>query len=125
VRGLLDSPVPVFGICLGHQLIGRALGGRTGRLKFGHHSGNHPVRDCQSGLSLITAQNHNYAVALDSLDLAMVEATHLSLNDGTLEGLRLKNRPVFSVQFHPESAPGPHDAHGLFKRFFDLIQSAR
>jgi len=125
VRGLLDSPVPVFGICLGHQLIGRALGGRTGRLKFGHHSGNHPVRDCQSGLSLITAQNHNYAVALDSLDLALVEATHLSLNDGTLEGLRLKNRPVFSVQFHPESAPGPHDAHGLFKRFFDLIQSAR
>ena len=125
VRGLLDSPTPIFGICLGHQLIGRALGGTTGRLKFGHHSGNHPVRDCQSGLSLITAQNHNYALALDSLDPSLVEATHLSLNDGTLEGLRLKNRPVFSVQFHPEAAPGPHDAHGLFKRFFDLIYSAR
>ena len=125
VRGLMESGLPVFGICLGHQLIGRALGGETGRLKFGHHAGNHPVRDCQSGLALITAQNHNYAVALDSLDPAVVEATHISLNDGTLEGLRLKDRPAFSVQFHPEAAPGPHDAHGLFQRFFDLLPSAR
>ena len=120
-RGLIESGLPVFGICLGHQLIGRALGGQTGRLKFGHHSGNHPVRDCHTGQVLITAQNHNYAVALDSLDPARVEVTHLSLNDGTLEGMRLKDRPVFSVQFHPEAAPGPHDAHGLFDRFFDLI----
>lgn len=125
VRGLLDSQTPIFGICLGHQLIGRALGGATGRLKFGHHSGNHPVRDCQTGLALITAQNHNYAVSLDSLDLNQVETTHLSLNDGTLEGLRLKKRSVFSVQFHPEAAPGPHDARGLFNRFFDLIRSVR
>ena len=125
IQGLLDSGLPIFGICLGHQLIGRALGGHTGRLKFGHHAGNHPVRDCQSGLALITAQNHNYAVELESLDPRQVEATHLSLNDGTLEGLRLKDRPVFSVQFHPEAAPGPHDAHGLFARFFNLLRSAR
>ena len=121
-RGLIESGLPVFGICLGHQLIGRALGGSTGRLKFGHHSGNHPVRDCSTGKVLITAQNHNYAVALDSLDTGRVEATHLSLNDGTLEGLHLKDRPVFSVQFHPEAAPGPHDAHGLFARFFDQMR---
>ena len=125
VGGLIESGLPVFGICLGHQLIGRALGGQTGRLKFGHHSGNHPVRDCQSGRVLITAQNHNYAVTLDTLDPARTEVTHLSLNDGTLEGLRLKDRPVFSVQFHPEAAPGPHDAHGLFQRFFDLICTRR
>jgi carbamoyl-phosphate synthase small subunit len=125
VYGLIESGLPVFGICLGHQLIGRALGGQTGRLKFGHHAGNHPVRVCQTGRVLITAQNHNYAVALESLDPARTEATHISLNDGTLEGLRLKDRPVFSVQFHPEAAPGPHDAHGLFQSFFDLIRTVR
>ncbi len=124
-HGLIESGVPVFGICLGHQLIGRALGGTTGRLKFGHHSGNHPVRHCPTGRALITAQNHNYAVALSSLNPAQVEATHLSLNDGTLEGMRLLERPVFSVQFHPEAAPGPHDATGLFDQFFALIQSVR
>ncbi len=122
VRILIDSGVPVFGICLGHQLIGRAIGGETVRLKFGHHSGNHPVKDLRSGRVLVTAQNHNYAVSIDSLDPGRVEVTHLSLNDGTLEGLRLKDRPVFSVQFHPEGAPGPHDAHGLFDQFFDLVQ---
>jgi carbamoyl-phosphate synthase small subunit len=125
VRGLVESGLPVFGICLGHQLIGRALGGTTGRLKFGHHSGNHPVRDCRGGKTLITAQNHNYAVDLTSLDAARVEVTHLSLNDGTLEGMRLLDRPVFSVQFHPEAAPGPHDAHGLFGQFFQLIDTPR
>jgi carbamoyl-phosphate synthase small subunit len=125
VAGLIERGVPIFGICLGHQLIGRALGGTTGRLKFGHHSGNHPVRDLHTGLALITAQNHNYAVDAESLDKAHVEVTHISLNDGTLEGLRLKDRPVFSVQFHPEAAPGPHDAHGLFAAFFDLIRSRK
>ena len=125
VAELIESGLPVFGICLGHQLIGRALGGATGRLKFGHHSGNHPVRDCRDGRVWITAQNHNYAVDLATLDPRRVEATHISLNDGTLEGLRLKDRPVFSVQFHPEAAPGPHDAHGLFAAFFDLIRSTR
>lgn len=125
VARLIESGVPLFGICLGHQLIGRALGGATGRLKFGHHSGNHPVRDCRSGRALITAQNHNYAVDLTTLDTRRVEATHISLNDATLEGLRLRDHPVFSVQFHPEAAPGPHDAHGLFSAFFDLIRSKR
>jgi carbamoyl-phosphate synthase small subunit len=121
VRGLIDSGVPLFGICLGHQLIGRALGGETVRLKFGHHSGNHPVKDLASGRVMVTAQNHNYAVSIDTLDPRRVEITHLSLNDGTLEGMRLVDRPVFSVQFHPEGAPGPHDAHGLFQRFFKMI----
>jgi carbamoyl-phosphate synthase small subunit len=121
VQALIDSGVPLFGICLGHQLIGRALGGQTVRLKFGHHSGNHPVQDLRTRRVLVTAQNHNYAVAPDSLDPSEAIATHRSLNDGTLEGLQLKGKPVFSVQFHPEGAPGPHDAHGLFGQFFDMV----
>ncbi|MEA4908883.1 MAG: glutamine-hydrolyzing carbamoyl-phosphate synthase small subunit [Anaerolineaceae bacterium] len=123
VRQLIDSGVPTFGICLGQQLIGRALGGETQRLKFGHHSGNHPVQDLHTRRVLVTAQNHNYAVDPHSLDPNLVELTHVSLNDGTLEGLRLRHRPVFSVQFHPEASPGPHDAHGLFARFFELIEA--
>jgi carbamoyl-phosphate synthase small subunit len=122
VGQLIDSGLPVFGICLGHQLIGRALGGQTRRLKFGHHSGNHPVQDLRDGSVLVTAQNHNYAVDPDSLDAVEVELTHLSLNDHTLEGMALRGRPVFSVQFHPEASPGPHDAHGLFAHFFELIR---
>jgi carbamoyl-phosphate synthase small subunit len=122
VRGLIESGVPIFGICLGHQLIGRAIGGETARLKFGHHSGNHPVKDLRTGRVMVTSQNHNYAVTLETLDPNEVEITHLSLNDGTLEGMRLKNWPVFSVQFHPEGAPGPHDAHGLFDQFFGMIR---
>jgi carbamoyl-phosphate synthase small subunit len=125
VRGLLESGIPIFGICLGHQLIGRALGGETRRLKFGHHGGNHPVKQLADGRVLITAQNHNYMVDPASLDPQEVEVTHLSLNDGTLEGLRLRNKPVFSVQFHPEAAPGPHDAHPLFNQFFEMIRSRK
>ena len=125
VRQLIDSGVPVFGICLGHQLIGRALGGSTRRLKFGHHGGNHPVKHLPSGRVLITAQNHNYMVDPASLDPREAEVTHISLNDGTLEGLRLRNRPVFSVQFHPEAAPGPHDAHGLFGQFFEMMDAGK
>jgi len=121
VRQLIQTGVPMFGICLGHQLIGRALGGETIKLKFGHHSGNHPVKDLRSGKVQVTSQNHNYAVAIDSLNPQQVEVTHLSLNDQTLEGMRLKQRPVFSVQYHPEAAPGPHDAHGLFAEFHSLI----
>lgn len=121
VRGLLASKVPIFGICLGHQLIGRALGGETTRLKFGHHGGNHPVQDRRTGRVLITAQNHNYVVNPETLDPAEVVLTHLSLNDGSLEGMHLRSQPVFSVQFHPEAAPGPHDAHGLFGEFFDMV----
>ena len=122
-RELIASGLPVFGICLGHQLIGRALGAQTRRLKFGHHGGNHPVRQEANGKVLITAQNHNYCVIPEDLDPDQVEITYRSLNDGSLEGMRLRNRPVFSVQFHPEAAPGPHDAQHLFSEFIQMIQT--
>ncbi len=121
VKTLIKSGVPLFGICLGHQLIGRALGADTCRLKFGHHGGNHPVQHLPGGEVLITAQNHNYCVQPGQLDPAEVEITYKSLNDDSLEGLRLKSRPVLSVQFHPEAAPGPHDAHDIFGDFFALV----
>jgi len=101
------------------------LGGRTTRLKFGHHGGNHPVQDLATGKVYITAQNHNYMVMPDSLDPQEVEVTHLSLNDGSLEGFRMKHKPVYCVQFHPEAAPGPHDAHELFTPFFQQIRKEK
>ncbi len=125
VSGLIASGVPMFGICLGHQLIGRALGADTHRLKFGHHGGNHPVQHLPSREVLITAQNHNYCVTEGDLNKDEVEITYKSLNDDSLEGLRMKNKPVFSVQFHPESAPGPHDAHDIFSAFFRLMKNAK
>lgn len=121
VSGLIESGVPIFGICLGHQIIGRAMGADTHRLKFGHHGGNHPVQHLPSGEVLITAQNHNYCVTAGELNSDEVEITYKSLNDDSLEGLQLKNKPVFSVQFHPEAAPGPHDAHDIFAEFFKMI----
>jgi carbamoyl-phosphate synthase small subunit len=121
VEKLIESNVPMFGICLGHQLIGRALGADTYRLKFGHHGGNHPVQHLPSGEVLITAQNHNYCVTAGDLNKDEVEITYKSLNDDSLEGIRMKKKPVFSVQFHPESAPGPHDAHDIFGEFFNMI----
>ncbi len=123
VRGLIESDVPIFGICLGHQLIGRALGADTHRLKFGHHGGNHPVGHLQTSEILITSQNHNYCVTASDLDPNEVEITYKSLNDDSLEGFRLKNKPVLSVQFHPEASPGPHDAHDIFGEFFGMINA--
>jgi carbamoyl-phosphate synthase small subunit len=123
VKGLIESGVPIFGICLGHQLIGRALGADTYKLKFGHHGGNHPVQYLPNGDVLITAQNHNYCVTAGDLDPDEVEITYRSLNDESLEGLRMKNKPVFSVQFHPEAAPGPHDAHDIFREFFRMMKA--
>ncbi|MDZ7677223.1 MAG: glutamine-hydrolyzing carbamoyl-phosphate synthase small subunit [Acidimicrobiales bacterium] len=119
VRDLLGQ-VPVFGICLGHQLMAVALGGSTHKLAFGHHGGNHPVRHLHSGAVEITSQNHNYAVTEGSLDSA--EVTHVNLNDGVIEGIRSTEVPAFSVQYHPEAGPGPHDSRYLFTLFDRLME---
>ncbi|MFQ5662809.1 MAG: glutamine-hydrolyzing carbamoyl-phosphate synthase small subunit [Terriglobia bacterium] len=113
--------VPIFGICLGHQIVGLALGGKTYKLKFGHHGANHPVKNLLTGKVEITAQNHGFAVDPDSLLANEVELTHMNLNDSTLEGLRHRSLPLFSVQYHPEASPGPHDSHYLFTQFVKMI----
>jgi carbamoyl-phosphate synthase small subunit len=124
IRKLLGR-VPIFGICLGHQLCGLALGGRTYKLKFGHHGSNHPVKNMRTGHVEITAQNHGFVVDPDSLPASEVEITHVNLNDYTNEGMRHRSLPLFSVQYHPEASPGPHDSHYLFRRFIDLMNENR
>jgi carbamoyl-phosphate synthase small subunit len=121
-RALVDSGAPVFGICLGHQILGLALGGRTYKLRFGHHGANHPVMELATGKVEITSQNHGFAVDVASLE-GRATLTHVNLNDRTVEGMRLEGRPVFSVQYHPEASPGPHDAAYLFGRFVALMRS--
>ena len=124
IRKLLGK-VPVFGICLGHQLCGLALGGKTFKLKFGHHGSNHPVQNLSTKKIEITAQNHGFCVDPESLPGDEVEITHVNLNDQTNEGMRHKTLPLFSVQYHPEASPGPHDSHYLFSQFTDLMKDAR
>ena len=121
IKKLTETKTPIFGICLGHQLIGSAFGGATYKLKFGHRGGNQPIKDLTTGKIEITSHNHGFAVDADSLP-PEVEVTHINLNDNTVAGLRHKTLPVFSVQYHPESAPGPHDSEYLFERFVELMK---
>ncbi|MBF0177792.1 MAG: glutamine-hydrolyzing carbamoyl-phosphate synthase small subunit [Magnetococcales bacterium] len=121
IRALLTSGKPLFGICLGHQMLSLALGARTAKMKFGHRGGNHPVQNLATGQVEVTAQNHGFMVEDGSLPKE-AEVTHRSLFDGTVEGIRLRDRPVFSVQFHPEASPGPHDSRYLFQQFADMMR---
>ncbi|MDI6736189.1 MAG: carbamoyl phosphate synthase small subunit, partial [bacterium] len=129
VKGLISrtlttnslKQLPIFGICLGHQILGLALGGKTYKLKFGHRGGNQPVKDLSTGKIDITSQNHGFCVDINSLNPDEVEITHINANDQTLEGMRHKTLPIFSVQYHPEASPGPHDASYLFNRFVKMM----
>lgn len=123
IKALLDAGKPIFGICLGHQMLALALGARTAKMPRGHRGANHPVKDLATGRVEITSQNHGFCVLPESLP-ADAEATHVSLFDGTNEGIRLKGRPVFSVQYHPEASPGPRDSHYLFLRFMEMMDAA-
>lgn len=121
----LIGKVPIFGICLGHQILGLALGGHSFKLKFGHHGVNHPVKEVKNGRVRITVQNHGFCIDPDTINVEGLEVTHINLNDNTLEGIFVPHRYLMSVQFHPESAPGPHDANGLFKDFKEMMKNWR
>ncbi len=124
IRGILEKKLPVFGICLGHQMLALALGAKTEKMHHGHRGANHPVKDLATGRVEITSQNHGFVVSKASLP-KNVEMSHVSLFDGSLEGIRLKDRPVFSVQYHPEASPGPEDSHYLFDRFVETLEAKR
>jgi carbamoyl-phosphate synthase small subunit len=126
IRAIAAKNVPIFGICLGHQLLGLTFGGRTIKMPYGHRGGNHPVREIDTGHVLITSQNHGFAVEGDEKGIPGapgLEVTHINLNDGTIEGMRHRELPIFAVQYHPEAAPGPHDARPLFGEFIDAVRA--
>ncbi|MDH3553800.1 MAG: gamma-glutamyl-gamma-aminobutyrate hydrolase family protein, partial [Gammaproteobacteria bacterium] len=124
IREFLQTGIPIFGICLGHQLLALAAGAKTTKMKFGHHGANHPVQDLETGQVMITSQNHGFAVDEETLP-ADVVATHRSLFDGTLQGIALKDQPAFSFQGHPEASPGPHDLRPLFERFVHDMETKK
>ena len=125
IRTLYDAEIPIFAVCLGHQLMALATGATTEKLKYGHRGGNHPVRDIAAGRVYITSQNHGYVVKADSVNPAVAEISHINVNDGTVEGLRYKNGRVYTVQFHPEASPGPRDTGYLFDRFIENMLKAK
>jgi carbamoyl-phosphate synthase small subunit len=125
MKTILKKEVPTFGICLGHQILGLALGAKTYKLKFGHHGANHPVKRVETGQVEITSQNHGFSVDEKSIAGLGIEVTHVNLNDGTIEGFRHKSIPAFCVQYHPEAAPGPHDSRYLFETFTDLMEKSK
>jgi len=128
VRALADSGIPIFGICLGHQILGLTYGAHTVKMPYGHRGGNHPVKDIATGRVLITAQNHGFAVQGEEEGIPgapELEVTHVNLNDGTIEGLKHRSKPIFAVQYHPEAAPGPHDGRPMFETFLDTVRSHR